>query len=225
MIRVFQADDHAIVRSGMKWLISGEEDMELVGESADGEAAIAEILRTQPDVVLLDLQMPKKTGLEVIPIIKAQLPNIKILVITSFGDDAHVFPAIQMGAMGYLLKDTAPNDILEAIRELYHGRAAIHPSIAIRVLQEVNKPRINDNKPLTEDPLSQREMEIVKLVATGQTNQEIADYLVVSERTVRTHVSNILSKLHLANRTQAALYALREGIASLDDMPLYAETK
>lgn len=217
MIRVFQADDHAIVRSGMKWLISGEEDMELVGESADGEAAITDILRTRPDVVLLDLHMPKKTGLEVIPIIKAQLPDVKILVITSFGDDAHVFPAIQMGAMGYLLKDTAPNDILDAIRELYHGRAAIHPTIALRVLQEVNKPRRQD-KPLTEDPLSQREMEILKLVATGQTNQEIADYLVVSERTVRTHVSNILSKLHLANRTQAALYALREGIASLDDV-------
>lgn len=218
MIKVFQADDHAIVRSGMRWLISGEEDMELVGESADGEAAITDILRTRPDVVLLDLHMPKKTGLEVIPIIKAQLPDVKILVITSFGDDAHVFPAIQMGAMGYLLKDTAPNDILEAIRELYHGRAVIHPTIALRVLQEVNKPRIQD-KPLTEDPLSQREMEILKLVATGQTNQEIADYLVVSERTVRTHVSNILSKLHLANRTQAALYALREGIASLDDVP------
>ena len=224
MIKVFQADDHAIVRSGMRWLISGEDDMELVGESADGEAAITDILRTRPDVVLLDLHMPKKTGLEVIPIIKAQLPDVKILVITSFGDDAHVFPAIQMGAMGYLLKDTAPNDILDAIRELYHGRAAIHPTIALRVLQEVNKPRRQD-KPLTEDPLSQREMEILKLVATGQTNQEIADYLVVSERTVRTHVSNILSKLHLANRTQAALYALREGIASLDDMPLYAETK
>ena len=191
--------------------------MELVGESADGEAAITDILRTRPDVVLLDLHMPKKTGLEVIPIIKAQLPDVKILVITSFGDDAHVFPAIQMGAMGYLLKDTAPNDILDAIRELYHGRAAIHPTIALRVLQEVNKPRRQD-KPLTEDPLSQREMEILKLVATGQTNQEIADYLVVSERTVRTHVSNILSKLHLANRTQAALYALREGIASLDDV-------
>ena len=217
MIKVFQADDHAIVRSGMRWLISGEDDMELVGESADGEAAITDILRTRPDVVLLDLHMPKKTGLEVIPIIKAQLPDVKILVITSFGDDAHVFPAIQMGAMGYLLKDTAPNDILDAIRELYHGRAAIHPTIALRVLQEVNKPRRQD-KPLTEDPLSQREMEILKLVATGQTNQEIADYLVVSERTVRTHVSNILSKLHLANRTQAALYALREGIASLDDV-------
>ena len=217
MIKVFQADDHAIVRSGMRWLISGEDDMELVGESADGEAAITDILRTRPDVVLLDLHMPKKTGLEVIPIIKAQLPDVKILVITSFGDDAHVFPAIQMGAMGYLLKDTAPNDILDAIRELYHGRAAIHPTIALRVLQEVNKPRRQD-KPLTEDPLSQREMEILKLVATGQTNQEIADYLVVSERTVRTHVSNILSKLHLANRTQAPLYALREGIASLDDV-------
>ena len=212
-IRVFQADDHRIVREGMRALIMGEPDMEFVGEAGDGVEAVEQILSLQPDVILLDLQMPRKTGLEVIPEVKKAIPDAKILVITSFGDDAHVFPAIKSGALGYLLKDTSPDDILHAIREVAAGRSSLHPSIAMRVLQEINKP---PKKPLTVDPLTARELEILKAVAHGWTNQDIADKMYVSERTVRTHVSNILGKLHLANRTQAALYALREGIATLD---------
>lgn len=215
MIRLFQVDDHAIVRDGMRWLLMGEDDIELIGEAADGKHAISEIARLQPDVVLLDLHMPKMGGLEALPLIKAQLPDVKVLVITSFSDDDHVFGAIQAGAMGYLLKDAAPHAILRAIREVANGQSSLGPEIALRLLQQVNKPKAT-NKPLTKDPLTERELGILKLVASGETNQDIADRLVVSERTVRTHVSNILSKLHLANRTQAALYALREGIARLD---------
>ena len=191
----------------------GEPDMEFVGEAGDGVEAVERIITLRPDVILLDLQMPRKTGLEVIPEVKRKMPDARILVITSFGDDAHVFPAIKSGALGYLLKDTSPDEILHAIREVAAGRSSLHPSIALRVLQEINKP---PKKPLTADPLTPRELEILKAVAHGWTNQDIADKMYVSERTIRTHVSNILSKLHLANRTQAALYALREGIATLD---------
>lgn len=212
-IRVFQADDHRIVREGMRALIMGEPDMEFVGEAGDGVEALERILVLRPDVILLDLQMPRKTGLEVLPEIKREIPDARVLVITSFGDDAHVFPAIKAGALGYLLKDTSPDEILHAIREVAAGRSSLHPSIAMRVLQEINKP---PKKPLTADPLTPRELEILKAVSHGWTNQDIADKLYVSERTIRTHVSNILGKLHLANRTQAALYALREGIVTLD---------
>lgn len=216
MIRVFQADDHAIVRDGMRWLLMGEDDIELVGEAADGQEAIEKVKRLTPNVILLDLQMPKLSGLDAIPLIQEVSPDSKIIVITSFGDDDHVFQAIQLGAVGYLLKDTMPQKILQVIRNAALGQASLDPEIAQRLLDYVVKAK-KPNKPLTEDPLTQREVEILKLVAKGSTNIEISNQLVVSERTVRTHVSNILGKLHLANRTQAALYALREGIATLDD--------
>ena len=216
MIRVFQADDHAIVRDGMRWLLMGEDDIELVGEAGDGKTAVERIGELHPDVILLDLQMPKMNGFEAIPLIQQTSPSAKIIVITSYNDDDHVFRAIQSGAVGYLLKDTMPQKILQVIRNAALGQATLEPDIAQRLLDHVTKST-KPNKPLTQEPLTFREVEILKLVAKGSTNLEIAQKLVVSERTVRTHVSNILGKLHLANRTQAALYALREGIASLDD--------
>lgn len=212
-IRVFHADDHAIVREGVRALLSTEPDMELIGEADNGETAVEKIKALRPDVALLDLKMPYKTGLEVIAEVKAKLPEVRILVITSFADDDNVFPAIKAGALGYLLKDSSPEDLLHAIRDVYAGQSSLHPIIAHKVIQELNKP---SSLPPTSDPLTERELEILKLIAQGLTNQQMADKLVVSERTVRTHVSNILSKLHLANRTQAALFALREGYAQLD---------
>lgn len=215
MITLFQADDHAIVRAGMQALIMGEADLRLVGEAADGVEAVRQIEQLQPDVAILDLQMPRMGGLEAIPQIHAVSPRTRILIVTSFGDDDSVFAAIKAGAHGYLLKDSNPDAILNAIRDVAAGRSALSADIAMRVIQEMKgeeRPK-STAQPLTDDPLTNRELEILRLVAGGLTNQEIAEQLVVSERTVRTHVSNILGKLHLANRTQAALYALREGIA------------
>ncbi len=212
-IRIFHADDHTLVREGVKALLATEAEMALVGEADNGITAVTEISRLQPDVILLDLQMPGKTGLQIIPEIKTAVPEARILVVTSFADNENVFPAIKAGALGYLLKDSSPHELLQAIRDVYAGRASLHPIIAHKLIQELNKP---STLPPTEEPLTEREVEILQHIAQGKSNQEIADELVVSERTVRTHVSHILNKLHLANRTQAALYALREGYAHLE---------
>jgi NarL family two-component system response regulator LiaR len=216
-ITVFHADDHALVRGGVRGLLLTEADMELVGEATNGVEAVEKVLALQPDVILLDLHMPGKGGVEAIGEIRQVFPEARILVLSSFAADEDVFPAIKAGALGYLLKDSSPDELLRAIRDVYNGQLSLDSTVAQKVMQELRQPA---KHPLTEDPLTQREVEILKLVAGGLTNQEIADQLVVSERTVRAHVSNILAKLHLANRTQAALYALREGITSLDDSGL-----
>jgi two-component system, NarL family, response regulator LiaR len=216
MIRVFLADDHAVVRRGLEALISTEEDMEVVGTAADGIEAVDRVAIYQPDVVLLDLQMPRKSGLEAIGDIRVRSPKSRIMMLTSFGEKDMVFEAIKAGALGYLLKDCRPEELIQAIRNTHAGKATLSPDVALKVIEEINKPA-QPNVPLTEEPLTEREVEILKYVARGMSNQEIADLLVLSERTVRTHISNIFSKLHLANRTQATLYALREGIANLDE--------
>ena len=213
-ITVFHADDHAMVRGGVHGLLLTEPELELIGKASNGLEAVEKVLALQPDVILLDLHMPQKSGVEAITKIKRANPEARILVLTSFAADDDVFPAIKAGALGYLLKDSSPQDLLRAIWDVYNGRLSLDPAVALKVVQELRQPL---RHPLTQEPLTEREVEIIKLVAEGLTNQEIADRLVVSERTVRAHVSNILAKLHLANRTQAALYALREGIASLED--------
>jgi NarL family two-component system response regulator LiaR len=212
-IHILIADDHAIVREGLRALIETERGMELVGEAADGVEAVLRARSLQPDVILLDLVMPRKDGIEAIGEIKQENPEARILVLTSFAEDDKVFPAIQAGALGYLLKDSSPQELLQAIREVYRGESSLHPAIARKLIRELNRP---SDLPATEEPLTEREVEVLILVARGLSNQEIAERLVVGERTVRTHVSNILGKLHLANRTQAALYAVREGLAGLD---------
>ena len=216
-IRVLIVDDHAVVREGLRALITVRSGIEVAGEAADGEEAVALAAALQPDVILLDLVMPNKGGLEAIAEIKQQDAQARILVLTSFSEDAQVFSAIKAGALGYLLKDASPQDLLQAIQDVHQGKSSLHPNIALKVIQELNRPP--QDLPPTEEPLTERELEILKLVAQGLSNQEIADALVISERTVGTHVSNILHKLHLANRTQAALYALRTGLASLDEEP------
>jgi NarL family two-component system response regulator LiaR len=212
-IRILIADDHAVVREGLRALIDTEPGMELVGEGADGVEAVSQARSLQPDVILLDLVMPRKDGIEAIGEIKQENPDARILVLTSFAEDEKVFSAVKAGALGYLLKDASPQELLQAIRDVHRGEPSMQPTIAHKVMRELQR---STNLPPTEEPLTEREMEVLRLVAQGLTNQEIADELFISERTVRAHVSNILSKLHLANRTQAALYALREGLAPLD---------
>ena len=208
-IRILIADDHAVVREGLRSLINTEPGMVLAGEASNGEEAVTLWHRLKPDVTLLDLMMPRKDGITAIREIKEIDPQARILVLTSFFEDEQVFPAIKSGALGYLLKDSSPHELLQAIREVYNGDSFLDPVIARKVIQELNRPT---KLPPTSDPLSEREMEVLRLIAEGLSNQEIADHLVISERTARNHVGNILSKLHLANRTQAALFAIRSGL-------------
>jgi NarL family two-component system response regulator LiaR len=213
MIRVLIADDHAVVREGLRGLISSEPGMEVVAEARDGLETVQRVRMLRPDVILVDLVMPRMDGIEAISQITAEFPGSRILVLTSFADDDKVFPAIKSGALGYLLKDSSPQELLNAIRDVYHGESSLHPTIARKLIRELREP---PNLPPAEEPLTEREVEVLRLVAQGLSNEEIGGRLYISERTVRTHVSNILGKLHLANRTQATLYALREGLATLD---------
>jgi NarL family two-component system response regulator LiaR len=212
-IRILIADDHAVVREGLRTLIGTEPGMEVVGEAADGVEAVQKARTLQPDVILLDMMMPRKDGLEAINEIMRQDPGARILVLTSFSHDDKVFPAIKAGALGYLLKNASPQALLQAIRDVHQGDPTMSPDIASKLIRELQRP---SDLPSTEEPLTVREVDVLRLVAQGLTNQEIAETLIIGVGTVRTHVSNILAKLHLANRTQAALYALREGLAPLN---------
>ncbi|MEM7127817.1 MAG: response regulator transcription factor [Chloroflexota bacterium] len=214
-IRVLVVDDHGIVRRGTCALLREEDDFEVVGEASDGLEAIAQAESLQPDVILMDLMMPNMDGVEAIKRITTDHLSIRILALTSFATDDKVFPAIKAGALGYLLKDAEPPELIAAIRQVHRGEPSLHPSIARKVLQELSRP-LQPGAPDGPDPLTERELEVLGLVAQGKSNQQIANELTVSEVTVRTHVSNILSKLHLANRVQATLYALRKGIATLE---------
>ena len=213
-IHLLIADDHAVVREGLRGLIATEQGMTIVGEGENGVEAVQLAADLDPDVILLDLVMPEMDGLGAIEAIRAEDPDACILVLTSFDEDEKIFAAVKAGAMGYLLKDASPSQLLSAIRDVHNGLPSMHPTIAHKLMTELQR---ESDLPSTEDPLTEREVEVLKLVAQGLPNQEIAEMLVLSERTVRTHVSNILSKLHLANRTQAALYALREGLADLGE--------
>ena len=213
-IRVLIADDHAILRKGIRALLSTEPDIKVVGETGDGLETVAQAYALRPDVILMDLVMPEMDGIEATRRITAEQSGVRILVLTSFAADDKVFPAIKAGALGYILKDSGPMELVQAIHQVYQGQPSLEPSIALKVLQELSHPA---QRPPTPDPLSERELEVLRLLAQGKSNREIANQLVITELTVRTHVSNVLGKLHLASRTQAALYALREGLASLDD--------
>jgi NarL family two-component system response regulator LiaR len=212
-IRVLIVDDQAIVRKGVHALLAEVGTITVVGEAADGEQAIALVAKLQPDVILMDLVMPGVDGIEAIRRLTSRQRETRILVLTSFAGDDKVFPAIKAGALGYLLKDSEPSDLLEAIHQVHRGEPSLHPIIARKVLQEMQHPSL---QPPTPDPLTDRELQVLRLVAKGLTNREIAERLVVTEATVRSHVSNTLGKLHLANRVQATLYALQEGLASLE---------
>jgi NarL family two-component system response regulator LiaR len=210
VISVLIADDHPFVRHGLRTYLDTLEDMEVLGEAADGAQAVELASQLLPDVVLMDLVMPEVDGIEATRRIRAASPATKVIALTSFDDDEKVFPAIKAGAAGYLLKDVAPAELAEAVRKASRGEALLAPSVAARLMQEVSGERVAPGG------LTERELEVLLLIARGLPNKQIAAELVVSEKTVKTHVSNILAKLHLADRTQAALYAVREGLAELD---------
>jgi two-component system, NarL family, response regulator LiaR len=212
-IRLLIADDHGVLREGLRKIFEGEADMELVGEARDGVEAVEKALELVPDVLLIDLAMPRKNGIEAIREIKARNASIHILVLTSFAEDDHIFPAIEAGALGYMLKDTTAANLIQAVRIVNRDEPSLHPEVARRLMQaRTANPEVND----PEEALTNREKQVLVLLAHGLTNQEIADQLFVGETTVRSHVSNILGKCHLTNRTQAALYALRQGLVDFD---------
>lgn len=215
-IRVLLVDDHAILRKGIRALLSTEPDIEVVGEASDGQEALARSAALQPDVILMDLVMPNMDGIEATRQVVGRQPDARVLVLTSFVADDKVFPAIKAGALGYILKDSGPKELVQAIRQVHRGEPTLEPEIARKVLFELAQP---PKRPPTSEPLTARELEVLRLIAQGKSNREIAEELILAELTVRTHVSNVLGKLHLASRTQAALYALKEGLASLDDVP------
>jgi len=208
-IRILVVDDEGLVREGVIAILSYQVDIEVVGEARDGLEAVEIARKTKPDVILLDLVMPKQNGVETIPQLLDINPNARILVLTSFAETNSIYQSIKAGALGFLLKDATRTQLLEAIRDVDKGLAAIPPYIALKVIHEIDHPA---ELMYTSDPLTPRELETLRLIARGLSNQEIAAALVVHERTVAKYVSNILTKLHLANRTQVALYAIREGL-------------
>jgi NarL family two-component system response regulator LiaR len=208
-IKILVVDDESVVREGVVAILSLQADMEVLGEAHNGVDAVKIARKTKPDVILLDMVMPEQDGLATIPKLKEILPDSKILVLTSFAESDRVYQAVKLGALGYLLKDATRVQLLQAIRDVADGQASIHPSIAIKVINEINHP---SQLLYTANPLTPREHETLRLIARGLSNQEIASELVVHERTVAKYVSSVLEKLQLANRTQAALYAVREGL-------------
>jgi NarL family two-component system response regulator LiaR len=209
-IKVLVVEDQAVVREGVVAILSFSPDIDVVGQAENGMQALTMVKTKKPDVILLDLVMPQMDGLTAIPRIKEIDPNAKILVLTSFAEGDRVYQAIKSGALGYMLKDSTRDQLLQSIRDVSQGRASLHPSVALKVIQEINRPSDLSNNI---EPLTARELETLQLIARGLSNQEIANALFVHERTIAKYVSSILNKLHLANRTQAALFALREGLA------------
>jgi NarL family two-component system response regulator LiaR len=210
-IRILVVEDQNVVRDGLIAILSFQTDMEVVAEAADGIQAVDLARKTRPDVILLDMVMPRQDGLTTIPKLKAVSPDARILVLSSFAEGDRVYQAIKAGALGYMLKDTTRAQLLQAIRDVACGNASINPSIAMKVIHEFNH---QSEGALTNQTLTRRELEALRLIARGLSNQEIAMILVVHERTIAKYVSSILNKLHVANRTQAALYAIREGLAA-----------
>ncbi len=211
-IGVLLVDDHAVVRQGLRIFLDLQDDVEIVGEASDGEEAVGIVEQLLPDIVLMDLVMPRMDGIEAIRQIRLVSPSTKVIVLTSFTEDQKVFGAVKAGAASYLLKDVQPQELGEAIRMVFRGEALLHPTIAAKLMREIADGERGDAGGL----LTQRELEVLRLVARGMSNREIAGELTLAEKTVKTHVSNILQKLHLADRTQAALYAVREHLADAD---------
>jgi len=213
-ISVLLVDDHAMVRQGVKAFLITQPDLSVVGEAGSGEEAIQLAAQLIPDVILMDLIMPNMDGVETTRRVKQVSPRSQIVVLTSYHEDEHIFPALKAGALSYILKDVSAEELASAVRKAAVGEAVLHPRVATRVIKELQGKREDNLNPFTE--LSERELEVLKLIADGMSNAEMAAKLVLSEKTIKGHVSNILSKLHLADRTQAAVYAWREGVVRKD---------
>ena len=209
-ITILLVDDHKIVRQGVRAFFDAHEEIDVIGEAGSGEEAIKLVEERVPDVVLMDLIMPGMDGVEATRLTKNISPRTQIVVLTSYHDDEHIFPALQAGALSYILKDVEMDELAEAVIKASRGEATLHPQVASRVIQELHGRKNNENTLDVE--LTKREIEILKAIAQGMTNIEIAEKFIISKYTVKGHVSNILSKLHLADRTQAAVYAWQQGV-------------
>lgn len=216
-ITVLVVDDHKVVCQGVRAFLETQADITVLDEAESGEEAIHLAAEHAPDVVLMDLVMPGMDGVEATRRLKQASPRTQVIVLTSYYQDEHIFPAIRAGALSYLLKDVGPDELAEAVRKAARGEAVLHPRVAARVVQELHGAHQEVPNPFTE--LSDRELEVLRLIADGLSNAEIAERLVLSEKTVKSHVSNILGKLHLADRTQAAVYAWREGVVRRSEDP------
>jgi NarL family two-component system response regulator LiaR len=223
-IRVLIVDDHAMVRQGLRTFLdlhadSTEFPIEVVGEAVNGLEAVELARQTQPNIILLDLLMPEMDGIQAIPKIMACSPHTHILILTSFGEDDKVIPAVQAGAQGYLLKDIPPDELVHAVREAYLGKVQLHPEVAKKLMAAVAAQEMTVGRCVTafQDSLTAREQEVLEQIAEGLSNREIAEKMFISEKTVKTHVSNILGKLHLEDRTQAAIYAWKHRFATDKD--------
>ena len=216
-IKVLLAEDHVIVREGTREFVQREPDMEVVGEAGDGEEAVKLATKLKPDVVVMDIAMPKLNGIEATKKIKALHPSIAILILTAYDYDQYIFALLEAGAAGYLLKGVQIREVIDAIRAVYAGESVLHPVVARRVIDRMVSPA--SSKTEATELLSQREMEVLKLAATGVSNKEIARQLFLSPRTVQVHLGNIFSKLGVASRTEAILYGLKRGLLTLEDLP------
>ena len=213
-ITVVLVDDHEVVRQGVRFFLEAHSDFVVVGEAESGKAAIKLAEEHVPDVVLMDLVMPEMDGVEATRQVKNISPRTQVVVLTSYHEDEHIFPALQAGAISYILKDIRMEELADVIKRAAHDEVTLHPRVAARIIQELHGTKRDEINPFTE--LTNREMEVLKLIANGLSNSEIAGQLVITEHTVKGHVSNILSKLHLADRTQAAVYAWRKGVVQRD---------
>jgi two-component system, NarL family, response regulator LiaR len=208
-IRVLVADDHAVVREGLRTFLALQEGIEVVGEAADGEAAVREAERLRPDVALMDLKMPRLDGVGAMRELRRRLPGCRVIVLTSYADDDRLLPAIQAGAAGYLLKDVEPRELARAVRAAHAGEALLDPAVAARLMEAVAGPAPAER-------LTPREREVLELIARGMANKRIARELGLSEKTVKAHVGHVLAKLGVTDRTQAALHAVRAGLIAPD---------